>query len=183
MRIKNFILDRDGTIIEEKQYLKDPKEVQLLPNTTKALKILQDRGIELFIVTNQSGIGRGYFTIEDFYNVQSKLIRLLMEYKITIKDTLFCPHKPDDLCFCRKPRPGMWLSLREKYNLNPLETIVVGDKISDILFGINSKIGYNALVLTGYGKKYRQIYGDFFIDFVANDLLQLVEILDRDGYL
>lgn len=182
-KIKNLILDRDGTIIKEKHYLHNPDDVELLPNSVLALKKFQNRGVQFFVVTNQSGIGRGYFGIEDFYRVQTRLYELLENQGVKIKDTYFCPHAPKEFCFCRKPRPGMWLSIKEKYGLNNEETMVVGDKICDVLFGINSNLALTTLVLTGYGKQHREIYGDYFIDYVASDLLDLFLILEANGYL
>lgn len=161
----------------------NPEEIEFLPNTISALKRFQDKNRLLFIVTNQSGIGRGYFSIDDYYRVQHRLDCLLKQHGIYIKETVFCPHTPKDRCWCRKPRPGLWFVLQQKYKLDPNETIVIGDKICDVLFGINSQIAYNALVLTGYGKEHKDIYGDIFIDFVAQDLLHLYEILQSYGYL
>jgi D-glycero-D-manno-heptose 1,7-bisphosphate phosphatase len=182
-RIRNILLDRDGTIIKEKHYLKDPEEVELLPGALKSLRYFSFKRINLFMVTNQSGIGRGYFKLEDFFNVQNKIYSLLEPHGVLFKEVVFCPHTPDDRCECRKPKTGMWEVLKNKYNLSPDETIVIGDKISDILFGKNAGLKLNALVITGYGKEHLNKYGNKDIDIIAKDLWDLYIKLDSRGYL
>jgi len=182
-KIKNLLLDRDGTIIVEKHFLNDPKEVELLPNTGKALKKFNQKGIDLFIVTNQSGIGRGYYNTEDFFAVQNKLYDILNEYNVKIKDIEFCPHTPSDNCTCRKPAIGMWKKLKKKYGLLENETAIVGDKLSDMYFGINAGLSIKALVLTGYGLSEKEKCSNIKIDIIAKDLLDLYYLLDQQGLI
>lgn len=153
MNIKNIVLDRDGTIIEDRHYLHDPAGVRLLPGAARALAAQSAKGIRLFVATNQSGIGRGYFRIRDYKSVQEEMLRLLACQGAGIEKSVFCPHAPEEECSCRKPKTGMWESLSRECGLRPQETAVIGDKASDILFGRNSGLGLCILVMTGDGRK------------------------------
>ncbi len=161
LKIKNIILDRDGTIIKDKKYLKDPKEVEFIKNSKEALKRLCQKGANLFIITNQSGIGRGYFTVKDYLKVKEKIHLELKKEGILIKDELFCPHSPDENCDCRKPKIGMWKELKKKHDLKEEESVIIGDKISDIEFGYNANLRFKILVFTGYGKEEAKKIGIF----------------------
>lgn len=157
--IENVILDRDGTIIVDKHYLHDPVGVELFPGVGEGLAALCQHGIRLFIATNQSGIGRGYFPEADYHAVEKQLESALAEYGVTITGTAFCPHAPDTDCTCRKPGLGMWQKLSEKYGLTPNNTAMVGDKDADVRFGLDAGLVASILVLTGKGAKQLEKYG------------------------
>jgi D-glycero-D-manno-heptose 1,7-bisphosphate phosphatase len=142
-----IILDRDGTIIVEKKYLHDPTEVQFEYKALEALELLQ-RDYQLIIVTNQSGIGRKYFSREQYYEVESYIDNQFRVYGLTQIPARFCPHVLEDDCDCRKPNIGL---VRDLFEQNKVK-YVVGDKESDLLFGqkVNAQ---SVLVLTGYGRK------------------------------
>lgn len=107
----------------------------------KALQIFQQLGFELFIVTNQSGVGRGYFSLENVYVIHKQLQNDLRANKLhPIKDFAICPHSPDDQCECRKPAGKMILDLIEKYGINPKESFMVGDKLIDAQCGVNAGV-------------------------------------------
>ena len=154
----SIIIDRDGTIIKDKHYLSDPEGVELLPGVVSALRQLNELGAKLYIVTNQSGIGRGYFGLNDYNACAQKLDELLSEQGIKIEHTAFCPHAPEDNCLCRKPAPGMWNDIAARFALSPSKAIMVGDKMDDVTFGLNCKFAAVVLVLSGKGlaeaKKY-----------------------------
>lgn len=152
MNIKNIVLDRDGTIIKDKHYLHEPDEVELLPASAEALAKLNKKGLKLFVATNQSGIGRGYFREQDYRAVQRELDSQLAAHGARISGSVFCPHAPGDNCYCRKPKTGMWTELKQKFGLNETETLVIGDKKSDVLFGRNAGLALCILVLTGHGQ-------------------------------
>jgi len=152
VNIRNIVLDRDGTIIRDKHYLHEPEEVELLPASAGALAKLNKNGIKLFVATNQSGIGRGYFREQDYLAVQRELDSQLAAHGARISGSVFCPHAPEDDCCCRKPKTGMWTELKQKFGLNETETLVIGDKRSDILFGRNAGLALCILVLTGHGQ-------------------------------
>ncbi|MDD2220239.1 MAG: HAD family hydrolase [Desulfoplanes sp.] len=151
--ITNILLDRDGTLIKECHYLCDPDNVELIPGVIAPMRNLQARGVHFFLVTNQSGIGRGYFSREEYQKVQKRLADILAEQGILLTDNFFCPHAPDQECNCRKPRTGMWQELVARHALTPEQTVMIGDKRADITFGLNASLQYTILVLTGHGAK------------------------------
>lgn len=150
-RITSVLLDRDGTIIEDKHYLADPAGVELLPGATEGLRRLVASGIRTFVVTNQSGIGRGYFSEEDYHACHAAMAQMLNAGGAPLADAAFCPHAPDVPCECRKPSPGMWFQLAAKHGLTRETAVMVGDKDVDILFGRNAGLAGTVLVLTGNG--------------------------------
>lgn len=152
MPLRNLLLDRDGTVIEDRHYLSDPEGVSLLPGVGPALGRLARAGVRLFLVTNQSGIGRGYFSLADYEACQARLAALLAPYGVAFVDVACCPHAPDDACTCRKPLTGMWDVLRARHGLVPAETVMVGDKLDDVRFARNAGLAAGILVLTGKGE-------------------------------
>lgn len=150
---QNILLDRDGTLIEERHYLDDPNDVQLIPGAGSALRDLISAGSRLFLVTNQSGIGRGYFSRDQYEAVQQSLLHLLHEEGVHLTTTVMCPHAPADNCACRKPLPGLWEDLRVMYDLDPSRSIMIGDKTADIRFARAAGLKTAALVLTGHGRQ------------------------------
>lgn len=151
--IKYLFADRDGTLIIDKHYLSDPAQVELFPDVAKTLKLLQNNAIKTIVVTNQSGIGRGYFSEEDFLDCQKALEQQFRAENAELLDYAFCPHAPEEQCRCRKPALGMWEYLSKKHSLNPYECAMIGDKKEDVLFGINAGFACSCLVLTGKGQK------------------------------
>lgn len=149
--ITSLLLDRDGTIIRDKHYLADPEGVELLPGVAEALAELSRNGMRFFLVSNQSGIGRGYFTPEDADAVNRRLEEMLRPYGVAFTDMLYCPHAPESSCACRKPAPGMWELLKTRYGLETGTSMMVGDKPEDILFAGNAGLCLRGLVLTGKG--------------------------------
>jgi len=154
MPVRNALIDRDGTIVVEKHYLHDPAHVELAAGAGEALAALSIAGVRLFVVTNQSGIGRGYYREEDFRAVQLRLDELLAPYGVVFTDIAFCPHAPDQLCGCRKPAPGMWEALRARHGLDPSQTVMIGDNGSDVAFGLACGMAESMLVLTGHGERF-----------------------------
>lgn len=150
-RITTVLLDRDGTVIVDKHYLADPAGVELLPGAAEGLITLRRAGMRLFVVTNQSGIGRGYFTEHDYHACQAALARHLHEVNVSLEDSAFCPHAPEEICMCRKPRTGMWQTLAARHSLDARHTAMIGDKRDDILFGRTAGFPAVILVLTGKG--------------------------------
>jgi len=157
--VANALIDRDGTIIVERHYLHDPALVELVPGAGEALALLSRAGVRLFVVTNQSGIGRGYYSEADFQAVQERLAELLAPFGVAFQDVAFCPHAPDESCDCRKPEPGMWNELCAAHGLKPGETVMIGDNASDVAFGRNCGFSQSVLVLTGHGKRFAQSFG------------------------
>src|SRR5690606_37758401 len=111
------------------------------PDTMKALQIFQSLGYELFIVTNQSGVGRGYFSLENVHVIHRQLQNDLRMSKLQpIKDFAICPHSPEDKCDCRKPSGKMILDLIEKHHISAKDSYMLGDKIADVECGVNAGV-------------------------------------------
>ena len=125
----------------DKNYLSRVEEMEYYPDTLKALQLLQQEGYDLFVVTNQSGVGRGYFSLEAVYVIHKQLQNDLRENKLSpFKDFAICPHSPDDGCECRKPSGQMITELMEKYHISPDHSYMVGDKLIDAQAGRNAGI-------------------------------------------
>ena len=126
-------LDRDGTLIEDMDYLSDPAGVHVLPGVPEALGRLREAGFLLVIVTNQSGIGRGYFT-EDDHQAVAEAVR--QELDVTFDGEYHCPHAPDDGCACRKPSPGMLRRAAADLAIDLSRSVMVGNREGDALAGL-----------------------------------------------
>jgi D-glycero-D-manno-heptose 1,7-bisphosphate phosphatase len=144
-------LDRDGTLIVEKNYLHRPEDVDIFPGVGKALKRLNDAGFKLIIVTNQSGIGRGYYTLADAESVNAHVARELAREGVHFEKTYIAPEAPDQPSRGRKPSPQFLLDARDEFNLNLAESFMVGDKLIDLECGWNAGVKRSILVRTGYG--------------------------------
>jgi histidinol-phosphate phosphatase family protein len=145
-----IFLDRDGTIIEDRDYLAHPDQVSILPNVTQPLAQLSQSGYALVMITNQSGIGRGYFTLEHLEAVHEHLTQLLLAENVELDGIYFCPHAPSENCGCRKPIPALVLRARDDLDLDLSRSFVIGDKPADV--GLALAVGAKPiLVRTGYG--------------------------------
>ena len=154
-RIMNraVFLDRDGTLIVEKNYLHRPEEVEIFAGTGPALKRLVDAGYKLFIVTNQSGIGRGYYTRADAERVNDRVCADLAREGVPIEKCYIAPEAPDQPSRGRKPSPQFLFDARDEFGLNLAESFMVGDKLIDLECGWNAGVNKSILVRTGYGAK------------------------------
>jgi D-glycero-D-manno-heptose 1,7-bisphosphate phosphatase len=151
---KAVILDRDGTLIEDKNYSYKVEDFEILPGVIEGLKLLCNQFI-FFIVTNQSGIGRGYYTIKDFYDYNNHLLKVLEQEQINIIKTYFCPHLKEENCECRKPKTKYIDEIIKEFNVDIQKSWMIGDHPSDIQFGINA--GCRTIFLTtGHGDKHRE---------------------------
>lgn len=143
-------LDRDGTLIVEKNYLADPREAVLLDGVIEGLSRLQRHGLPLVIVSNQSGVGRGYFTMKEVEAVNARIDGLLKPAGIVIAGWYVCPHAPEAACRCRKPAPGLIEMASADLDLDPCQSYVIGDKRADL--DLAKAVGARGiLVMTGYG--------------------------------
>ncbi len=144
-------LDRDGTLIAEKHYLHRPEDVDVFPGAGAALKRLADAGFQLFIVTNQSGIGRGYFTLAEAERVNDHLAREFARAGVRFEKTYVAPEAPDQPSRGRKPSPQFLFDARAEFGLDLGESFMVGDKLIDLECGWNAGVKQSILVRTGYG--------------------------------
>jgi D-glycero-D-manno-heptose 1,7-bisphosphate phosphatase len=131
-------LDRDGTIMRDRGYLKDPEGVELIPGAVETLKALCREGWKLIIVSNQSGVGKGLMTVEEMNAVQARCIRLLRGHGIEIAASYLCIHKPEDECECRKPGIAFIEKASKEHSVDISQSWIVGDRESDILCGRNA---------------------------------------------
>jgi D-glycero-D-manno-heptose 1,7-bisphosphate phosphatase len=144
------LLDRDGTLNVEKHYLSDPDQLELFPAVVPALKRLRELGYGLVVLTNQSGIGRGYFGLDAVDRVHDRLRELLAAGGVSVDGIYICPHGPDEACDCRKPLPGMARQAMADFGFDPAQAIMIGDKAADVDLG--HAIGATSiLVRTGWG--------------------------------
>lgn len=153
MHAPAVLLDRDGTLIEDRHYLADPQGVTLLPGVGEGLALLQQEGWKLFVVSNQSGVGRGFFLESAVQACQARLDALLLSFGVRLTDAVWCPHAPEDACSCRKPQPGLWRLLEKKHGLLAAKSVMVGDKLLDMAFAANSGLALGILTLTGKGRR------------------------------
>ena len=144
-------LDRDGTLIAEKNYLHRPEDVAIFPGVGPALKRLKTAGFQLFIVSNQSGVGRGYFTLADVELVNEHINTELAKAGVNFVKTYIAPEAPEQPSRGRKPSPQFLLDARDEFQLNLAESFMVGDKLIDLECGWNAGVKKSILVRTGYG--------------------------------
>jgi D-glycero-D-manno-heptose 1,7-bisphosphate phosphatase len=144
-------LDRDGTLNLERNYLSDPEQLELFPGSGEALRRIMDSGYLLFIVTNQSGIGRGYYTEADLHAVNRRLVERLASQGIRFERIYFAPEAPEQPSRGRKPSPQFLFDARDEFGLDLAQCYMVGDKIADVECGWNAGVKASVLVRTGYG--------------------------------
>lgn len=171
---KAVFLDRDGTLIKERNYLNKIRDISFFVSTLPALKLLQSAGFKLIITSNQSGVARGYLTEKKLKAINLRIEKKLKSEGIEITATYYCPHLPEDNCDCRKPKTKMIFDAQKKYKLDLSKSYVIGDKLTDIKFGQNAGVK-TILLLTGYGRKEWRIKseadGSIKPDFVARNIL------------
>lgn len=186
MKIGVF-LDRDGTINVDKGYIGRPEDVELYPRSAKAIRRLNQLGLKVVVVSNQSGVARGFFTAQQVREVDQRLQDLLAVAGAHLDAVYFCPHHPEfghgGKCPCRKPNAGLAEQAAAYFQIDLGRSYVIGDKISDIQLGEN--IGAKSiLVLTGYGKeslKAMQRRGEpTKPDHVVSDLYKAVRWVEGD---
>lgn len=169
-------LDRDGTLIEEREYLADPAGVVLLEGVPEALTRLREAGFALVVVTNQSGIPRGLYSLADYHAVARRLDEILAQKGVLPDATYFCPHHPDFTgpCVCRKPGLGMYRQAAVELGLDLKGSFYVGDRTKDVL-PANELGGRGIMVRTGYGLEEEASLPE--ASRVANTLLEAAELL------
>ena len=163
-------VDRDGTVMEDCDYCSDPKQVRVFPGAPDALRRLKRAGYKIIIITNQSGIGRGYFTLEQYRAVQAEVLRQLGDG--LIEATYFCPDMPGKSSQCRKPAPGMVLQGAREHDVDLARSFLIGDKEIDAECARNAGIR-GIRVRTGFDRATQNSSADW----VAEDLAAAVEII------
>jgi len=151
MKKRAVFLDRDGTINVDRNYLSDPAQLELIPGVGPALRRLMDAGFLLFIVTNQSGIGRGYYTLADMHAVNNRLCEVLAKDGVRFEKIYFAPESPEAPSRGRKPSPQFLFDARDEFGLDLAQSYMIGDKLIDLECGWNAGVKKSILVRTGYG--------------------------------
>jgi D-glycero-D-manno-heptose 1,7-bisphosphate phosphatase len=163
------VLDRDGTLNVEHNYLSDPAQLELLPGVVDGLRLLQNHNFGLVVVSNQSGIGRGIVGRDAVERTNARLEELLCSQGIVLGGMYYCPHRPDEFCPCRKPSTAMLDQAARDLGFDPSESFVIGDKPSDVEMGHRAG-AKTIVVLTGYGRTLNLKSPS--PDFVAENLVE-----------
>jgi D-glycero-D-manno-heptose 1,7-bisphosphate phosphatase len=166
-----IFLDRDGTIIEEKNYISRPDQVVILPGAATALRDLQAAGFKLFIISNQSGVGRGYFTLADVEKVNEHICQEFGQKGVKFEKIYVAPEAPDTPSRGRKPSPQFLFDARDEFGIDLAQSYMMGDKMIDLECGWNAGVRGAILVRTGYGPKTEQEQSrKLATAFIADDL-------------
>jgi len=150
LSIKVIFLDRDGVINEEVGYLHKIKDFKFIDGVIESCNYFLSLGYEIIVITNQSGIARGLYKAEDFHVVNKWMLNSFKQKGIDILDVFFCPHAPEDNCHCRKPKPGLFLDAKDKYDIDMDNSWMVGDKETDVKAANSAGISQTVLVRSGH---------------------------------
>jgi D-glycero-D-manno-heptose 1,7-bisphosphate phosphatase len=169
------ILDRDGTIVVDRGYLDDPQQLEFLPRAAEGLRRLRARGHRILVVTNQSGVGRGLLRHERLEEIHARLMQMVREAGADIDAIYHCPHRPEERCDCRKPRPRLLLQAAADFGFEPSAAVVIGDKRSDI--GLGRSVGALTMLIAPSGAAPEN--GPAAADYVVRDLLEAARLLEH----
>jgi len=169
MTKRAVFLDRDGTMAKDVHYCRRPEDFRLFPNTAKAIKLLSEHGFKVIVITNQSGIARGYFTEEALAQIHEKMKAELAKEGAWIDGIYYCPHHPDDNCNCRKPKPKLVLQAAKEHDIDLKHSFVVGDLSLDIDMG--KAVGCKTILLLDSPQEDMNISPDY----IASDLLEATQ--------
>jgi len=185
---KAIFLDRDGTINEEMGYINHADRFKVFDFVPESIRIFKSLGFKVIIVTNQSGVARGYFSESLLKEIHHNFLETMERQGAAPDDIYYCPHHPSEgnppyrqECDCRKPKPGMVLSAAEKWHLDLSNSFLVGDRYKDILFAKKLGIGA-ALVMTGYGQgefTYQRKEWAYIPDFIGENLLDIAKQIEQ----
>jgi D-glycero-D-manno-heptose 1,7-bisphosphate phosphatase len=169
------MLDRDGTINVERNYLSAPEQVELLPRAAAGIRLLRQLGLPTVVVTNQSGLARGYFDLVALQNIHARLSEQLAEQGATLDAIYYCPHLPEEQCECRKPAPALAQQAASEFDAELHQSFLIGDNVCDIELG--RRVGATTiLVKTGYGTRVLAA-ASAQPDYVADDLFAAAQVI------
>tara|TARA_B110000008_G_scaffold77350_1_gene78816 strand:- start:71 stop:598 length:528 start_codon:yes stop_codon:yes gene_type:complete len=174
MPIKTIFLDRDGVINEEVNYLSKIDDFKFIDGVFETCYFLKNLGFEIIVVTNQSGIARGYFSENDFKLINNWMINQFKLNKVEILDVFYCPHSNESNCECRKPKPGMFLAAKNKHNINMKESWMIGDSERDITAAYLAGITNTIIVRSGHKIDEENSKAKFYIDSIK-DISSLIK--------
>ena len=150
MPVKTVFLDRDGVINKEVGYLHKIQDFEFINGVFEACLYFQSLNYQIIVVTNQSGIGRGYYDEDDFHIINNWMLEQFKNKRIEILDVFFCPHTPESNCDCRKPKPGMFNQANEKHDIDMEKSWMIGDKEADVAAANSAGIKNTILVKSGH---------------------------------
>lgn len=186
MKRKAVFLDRDGTIIEERNYLSNPEEVRLIEGAPESILALSNAGYFVVMVSNQSGVARGLFGEREVRLVNDRVEEELKRFGAQLDAIYYCPHYEKGTvsryaiaCSCRKPQPGMGYQAAKDHGLELSESYMIGDKLSDVEFGRNCGMKNAILVRTGHGRQQALPWSDYGIE--AADICAAASIILKQG--
>ena len=178
MRKRAVFLDRDGTIARDVHYCRRVEDFEILPTVPRAVRLLNEYGFEVVVITNQSGVARGYFTEETLLRIHQHMRQGLAEYGARVDAVYYCPHHPDDGCDCGKPRPGLLRRAAEELEIDLSRSFMVGDGERDIKAG---KAAGCRTALIAAGPDVGRGTTDP-PDYIAADLLRVAHWIVGEGY-
>jgi D-glycero-D-manno-heptose 1,7-bisphosphate phosphatase len=170
---KVVILDRDGTIVIDRTYLADPAGLEFLPGAAEGLRSMHTQGYRLVVISNQSGVGRGLFSLETLQKMNSRLMEMVRASGAHLERIYFCPHRPEDLCSCRKPATKLMMDAASDLDFEPSGAVVIGDKDSDVEFG--RRVGATTMLVGSAATSGDARSGA--PDYVVRDLREAASIL------
>lgn len=176
---KAVFLDRDGTInFDSKDYIKSVNEFHIFPYAVEALNIIKDLGYLLIVITNQSGVGRKFLSLEELRNIHNKLLRQMKKNDVEISDIYFCTHLPEENCNCRKPKLGNLEIAQKEHNLDLKQSWFIGDSEKDIITGFKASCR-TILLLSGIRGIQKNTVTTWQIkpDYIAENLLDAAKII------
>ena len=175
---KFVVLDRDGTIVIDRNYLSDPDGLQFLPGAAEGLQAMTRQGWRLIVITNQSGVGRGLFPLERLQQMNRRLAQMFDSSGARLERIYYCPHRPEDECDCRKPKLKLMQQAASELGFDPADAVVIGDKNSDVEFGRQAR-ATTMLIADAAGAADATV--PIAADYVVRDLREAARILETLG--
>mgnify|MGYP001414640198 FL=1 len=166
MAIKTIFLDRDGVINKEVNYLHKIENFKFIEGVFDACLYFQNLEYKIIIISNQSGISRGYFNENDYKNLTEWMLDQFDKNSVSILDIFYCPHGPESKCNCRKPKPGMFINAKDRYNISMENSWMIGDSESDIQAANNAGISNTILVRSGHSIDESNSKSKYIIDSI-----------------
>ncbi len=172
-KTKAVFLDRDGVINIEKDYAHKTEDFEFLTGVFEAVKHFNELGFIVVVVTNQSGIARGYYTNDDFWRLTEYMVGKFERHGAKIAKVYHCPHGPEEGCDCRKPNPGMLLAAQKKFDIDMQNSWMIGDKEGDIKAALSAGVGHTVLVRSGHKIDEENTEAEF----VVNGIFDIIETI------
>ena len=166
--MKVIFLDRDGVINKEVGYLHKSEDFEFIDGVFEACQYFQEIGYKLIVITNQSGIARGYYQEEDFHTLNQWMLTRFDDQNVDILNVFFCPHGPESNCKCRKPQPGMLLEARDKFDIDMKNSWMIGDKESDVCAANAAGISNTILVKSGHTINEKNTKAKFILESIED---------------